>query len=168
MFYKNEFVASKDRLIYAGPMSTGVISDAPSLEELLHDRGMRATPQRQIIHRVVCDRPKHVTAEQVRSAVKDLIPGISLPTVYATLDLFVDLGLLHRIPTLSGPTLYDSDRRGPHSHMVCRSCSGIFDLDISPLTDDVVRAARAQGFRVDAGDLVISGLCATCRAKGRA
>lgn len=166
MFYKNELVASKGRLIYAGTMSTGVISDAPSLEELLHDRGMRATPQRLLIHRVVCDRPKHVTAEQVQASVKDLLPGISLPTVYATLDLFVELGLLHRIPTLSGPTLYDSDRRGPHSHMVCRSCSRIFDLDISPVTGDGVRAAEAQGFTVESGDLVISGLCAQCRAEG--
>lgn len=145
-------------------MATDVISDAPSLEQLLHDRGMRATPQRLLIHRVVCDRPKHVTADQVLAAVKDLIPGISLPTVYATLDLFVELGLLHRIPTLSGPTLYDSDRRGPHSHMICRSCSQIFDLDISPLTDDTVRAAQAQGFTVESGDLVISGLCDRCRA----
>lgn len=164
MFYKNELLASEGRLIYAWTMSTGVISDAPSLERLLHDHGMRATPQRLLIHRAVCDRPKHVTAEQVRAEVSDLIPGISLPTVYATLDLFVELGLLHRIPTLSGPALYDSDRRGPHSHMVCRSCSKIFDLDISPVTDDAVRAAEAQGFTVESGDLVISGLCAQCRA----
>lgn len=146
-------------------MSTGLAPSAPlSVEDLLHEHGMRATPQRLLIHRVVCDRPRHVTAEQVQRKVADLMPGLSLPTIYATLDLFVELGLLRRIPTLSGPALYDSDTEGPRSHMVCRACSKILDLPVSPVTDDAQRAAEAQGFQVESGDLVIYGLCAQCRA----
>ena len=64
--------------------------DQRDLVELLHGRGQRVTPQRLVILRELRRRARHATAEELHRAVRDELPGTSTPTVYATLDLFVD------------------------------------------------------------------------------
>ena len=63
----------------------------------LRERGQRVTPQRLTIARVVRELDTHVTAEQVLTAVSDRLPGVSLPTVYATLELLEELGSVRQI-----------------------------------------------------------------------
>lgn len=131
----------------------------------LRERGMRVTPQRLLIYRTVTERPQHLTAEDVQERVARTLPGVSLPTVYATLDLFVQLGLIGRISTGVGPTIFDSriDRR--HAHMVCTRCGRIFDLDVSPAPPRALQRAREQGFATHAGQLILYGVCAQCQAR---
>ena len=93
------------------------------------------------------------------------MPGISLPTVYATLELFADLGIIHKMAMVDGAMLYDTGQQRPHAHMVCRECGRIFDLDIPPVNTDEVNAAAQEGFSVDSGDLVLHGLCKDCRRR---
>jgi Fe2+ or Zn2+ uptake regulation protein len=138
----------------------------PDLIHLLHTRGQRATPQRQVILRELRRRRHHATAEEIRSAIRDELPGTSMPTVYATLELFVELGLARRIGTGIGAALYDA-RTEPHQHMVCRSCGRIDDLDGELETSTLLAAARATGFRAEGAELVISGLCPDCAAAHR-
>lgn len=137
------------------------------LDSLLHDRGLRNTPQRQLIYRIVASSPQHLSAVDVQQRLEDTMPGISLPTVYATLDLFAELGIVRKMALAEGPVLYDTGQRHPHAHMVCRQCGRIFDLDILPVNDADVAAAANQGFQVDSGDLVLHGLCADCQARER-
>jgi Fe2+ or Zn2+ uptake regulation protein len=85
--------------------------------------------------------------------------------VYATLELFADLGIVRKMAMIDGVMLYDTGQQRPHAHMVCRNCGRIFDLDIPPVNSDDVTAAGNQGFRVDSGDLVLHGLCRDCQAK---
>ncbi|MCH3974788.1 MULTISPECIES: Fur family transcriptional regulator [Bifidobacterium] len=140
---------------------------ARDLDSLLHDRGLRNTPQRQLIYRIVASSPQHLSAVAVQQRLEDTMPGISLPTVYATLDLFAELGIVRKIALAEGPVIYDTGQRYPHAHMVCRQCGRIFDLDILPVNDADVAAAANQGFQVDSGDLVLHGLCADCQARER-
>src|ERR1700761_8762468 len=102
--------------------------DTADLVRLLHQRGRRATPQRLVILRELQRRGRHATADDVRRWVRDELPGTSTPTVYATLELLVELGLARRVDAGSGATLYDP-RIEPHQHMVCRRCGRIDDLD---------------------------------------
>ncbi|MGH2869004.1 MAG: Fur family transcriptional regulator [Solirubrobacteraceae bacterium] len=131
--------------------------------ELLHSRGQRATPQRYAILRELHRRGRHATAEQVGRAVQAQLPGTSTPTVYATLDLLVELGLARRIDTGQGAALYDSGSQ-PHHHMVCRCCGQVQDLDGKLDTDRVLSAAGEAGFCPEGAELVISGLCSRCAA----
>jgi Fe2+ or Zn2+ uptake regulation protein len=64
---------------------------------VLRRRGMRVTSPRLVIHRLVLERDRHVTAEEVRDAVAASLPGVSLPTVYATLELLEELGIVRRV-----------------------------------------------------------------------
>jgi Fe2+ or Zn2+ uptake regulation protein len=134
-----------------------------TLSETLHERGMRVTPQRLVIHEALERLDRHATAEQVHAAVADRLPGVSLPTVYATLDLLDELGLARRVRVGSGALLYDP-RTTPHQHAVCRSCGAVEDLDAPVDTEAAASAARAAGFTPEGADTVVSGLCARCTA----
>jgi Fe2+ or Zn2+ uptake regulation protein len=135
------------------------------LTALLHSRGQRATPQRNVILRELRRRRHHATADEIRRAVRDELPGTSTPTVYATLELLVELGLVRRIGTGLGPALYDA-RTQPHQHMVCRRCGRVEDLDVVVQAVSAVAAARRMGFHPENAEVVISGLCSACSAPG--
>jgi Fe2+ or Zn2+ uptake regulation protein len=139
---------------------TKINSDG-ELSTLLHERGQRVTPQRLVIHRVLRQRDRHLTAEEVHEAVKHDLPGTSTPTVYATLDLLADLGLIRRVNAGSGPALYDA-RTETHHHVVCRRCGQVEDLDAPADFSILERAARTVGFDPMQIDVVVSGLCANC------
>ena len=136
------------------------------LVELLHGRGQRVTPQRLVILRELRRRGRHATAEEIHRAVHGELPGMATPTVYATLDLFVELGLARRIDTGTA-ALYDA-RLDPHQHAVCRRCGRVEDVDGRMSAGALLRAAEDAGFRPMGAELIISGLCADCaRAAGR-
>lgn len=138
---------------------------APSdLVDILHARGQRATPQRLVVLRELRRLGRHSTAEEVRRVVRGDLPGTSTPTVYATLDLLVELGLARRVDVGGGPALYDP-RTDPHQHTVCHGCGGIEDLDARVDLAGVAEACAGAGFDARAVDVVVAGLCARCRAK---
>ena len=137
--------------------------DQRDLIEILHARGQRVTPQRLVILRELRRRGHHATAEEVHRAVDGELPGMATPTVYATLDLFVELGLARRIDT-STAALYDA-RLDPHQHAVCRRCGRVQDVDGKIRAGAVIRAAEEAGFQAQGAELIISGVCAECAAQ---
>jgi len=128
---------------------------------LLRARGRRVTSQRLIINRVLRERETHLTAEAVREAVIDDLPGISMPTIYATLDLLVELELAQRVEVGVGAALYDA-RTEPHHHAVCRDCARVQDLDGPLDTSPLLLAARRAGFRAESTDVLVTGHCSRC------
>jgi Fe2+ or Zn2+ uptake regulation protein len=128
----------------------------------LRDRGQRVTSQRLIIHRLLRELDRHVTAEEVLRRATEQLPGMSLPTVYATLDLLAELGVARRV-SVGGPVLYDP-RTEDHAHLRCRSCGRVEDLALTLDAAPALRAARAAGFEAEAAELVVEGRCAACAA----
>jgi Fur family ferric uptake transcriptional regulator/Fur family peroxide stress response transcriptional regulator len=141
-------------------------TDPKDLIELLHSRGQRVTSQRVVTLRELRRRGQHATAEEIHRAVLDELPGISVPTIYATLELFVELGLARRIETATA-ALYDAGLE-PHQHAVCRRCGRVQDIDGRLNANALLGAARAAGFQPQGAELIISGLCAECAAKAKA
>lgn len=133
------------------------------LSAKLRERGLRITPQRLVIHRALTARDQHLTAEQVLESVSTALPGTSLPTVYATLELLEELGLTRRVSTGAGAVLFDS-RMGPHAHAVCRACGAVVDVDGAPAPPRALVSARHAGFAADYAQVVIWGACPACRA----
>jgi Fe2+ or Zn2+ uptake regulation protein len=137
------------------------------LIESLRASGRRVTPQRILIYRALAELGRHATAEDVLAGVAERLPNASLPTVYAALDLFEELGLVRRVAARSGAALWDP-RAEEHHHLVCRSCGAVEDLDTAVDAGSALRAARRRGFRPDGAELVVSGLCAGCALPSRA
>jgi Fe2+ or Zn2+ uptake regulation protein len=131
------------------------------LQDELRSRGMRVTPQRVLIHRALRELDRHVSADEVLVAVSERLPNASLPTVYATLELLEELGMVRRVAARAGAALYDP-RVAPHQHVVCRSCGRVEDLDVDVDTARALRAARRRGFEPTDAELVVSGLCGDC------
>jgi Fe2+ or Zn2+ uptake regulation protein len=131
------------------------------LTDLLRDRGQRVTSQRLLIHGFLREHEGHVTAEQVLAGVSDALPGTALPTVYATLELFEDLGLVRRVQTGGGTMVFDP-RIDPHHHLTCRRCGAVEDVEAPVELGKVLRRARRAGFDAEHAEVVISGLCRDC------
>jgi Fe2+ or Zn2+ uptake regulation protein len=132
-----------------------------SLAQALRERGQRVTPQRLMVARVIGDLDRHVSAEVVFDEVSRRMPGVSLPTVYATLELLESIGLVHRVATERGAVVYDP-RTDQHHHLACRSCGAIVDVEAPVDAEALLAAARSAGFAPDQAQVVVRGLCAAC------
>ena len=140
-------------------------SDIPVDEPLvaaLRGAGYRVTSQRLVLHRALCDLGRHASAEEVLNRAAVRLPGLSLPTVYATLDLFVRLGVARRVDGAANSVLYDP-RTDAHHHFVCRSCGMVTDVTAPIDERALTRVTRAAGLVVDGVDVTLRGLCADCR-----
>src|SRR3954470_24180279 len=133
------------------------------LQTALRERGMRVTPQRVLINRALRELDRHVTADEVLGAVTERLPSASLPTVYATLDLLEEMGMVRRVAARSGAALYDP-RTDLHQHVVCRGCGRVEDLDVAVDSSRALRAARRRGFEPTDAELVVTALCDACAA----
>lgn len=131
------------------------------LSAALRARGQRVTPQRRAIAEVVRDLDGHATAEDIFGLADARIPGISLPTVYATLELLESMGIVRRLATEGGTAVFDG-RTDEHHHLICRRCGFIADLDATADSSALLMAARSAGFEPCDVQAVISGLCARC------
>ena len=138
-----------------------MIGVSQELTTALRDRGMRVTPQRVVLHRALRELDRHVTADELLDAVSDRLPSISLPTIYATLELFEELGMVRRVQR-AGTTLFDP-RTDAHHHLVCTVCGSIEDLDSELDTATLERAADRRGFASERIEAVVHGRCAACR-----
>jgi Fe2+ or Zn2+ uptake regulation protein len=124
------------------------------LTEALRARGQRVTLPRLMVHRVVTRAPQHVTADDIH----DELPTLSFGTIYSTLDLLEEMGLVRRVSTLGGSAVYDS-RVDELDHAVCRVCGAMFDIEHA----DVPAAAAPRGFTVERASVELIGVCASCR-----
>jgi Fe2+ or Zn2+ uptake regulation protein len=131
------------------------------LSTALRERGMRVTPQRVVLHRALLELDRHVTADELLDAVSERLPNVSLPTIYATLDLLEELGMVRRVQR-AGTTLFDP-RTDSHHHLICTSCGSIEDLDSDLDTGALERAAARHGFEHERIEAVVHGRCARCR-----
>src|SRR3954454_2666076 len=140
-------------------------ADDTTLTRTLRERGQRVTPQRLVINRLLRERNRHVSADELLGAVEERLPNVSLPTVYSTLELLEELGLVRRVGSVAGRVLYDS-RLDDHHHAVCSRCGRIEDIDASVDAGPAVAAAGEAGFSGAGPGLVVTGLCRDC-ARGR-
>lgn len=143
----------------------------PAAVQLLMDQfyaalrraGVRLTPQRMEVFREVARSEDHPDAETVYRAVHARMPSVSLDTVYRTLCLFVDLGLLANMTPHHERMRYDANTR-PHCHFVCTVCGLARDFDC-----DAIRAlavpdsAKAFG-TVQSAHVELRGTCLECLA----
>jgi Fur family peroxide stress response transcriptional regulator len=129
----------------------------------LAEGGLRLTPQREHVYRVLLDKRDHPTAETVFLRAKQTRPDISMATVYNCLDALVRCGLVKAVHHHRGATQYCPNMR-EHSHFYCESCGSVFDIDFVP------QPAKAEiptpkGFKVTTYELTLRGLCSDCAAE---
>ena len=120
--------------------------------------GLKVTPQRQLLFRLLHGNEMHPTAETLYEVASSQMPGISLRTVYQTLTDLAAMGELQQIH-LGGAARFDPNV-DDHHHSVCETCGEVRDVYV-PNTDDI-SVAGLGGFSVHAARIVFSGKCPRC------
>ena len=134
----------------------------PLLEEL-RVQGHRLTPQREMIVEAIAHAGRHVTADEVFDQVRARTNALSVTTVYRTLDLLTELGLVSRADLGEGKVSYAPLSHGPHCHLVCRKCGRVVQVDSSVLAGIAGQLREGYDFLPDINHFVIYGLCADCQ-----
>ncbi|MBM4182700.1 MAG: transcriptional repressor [Gemmatimonadetes bacterium] len=136
------------------------------LRAALHAGGQRFTEQRATIYRYLVGTDVHPTADEVFSAVRRSLPGISLATVYKALETLVGCGLAVKLTYADDSARYDG-RTDPHHHARCVVCDSVVDIPGEIAVSELEGARRrATGFTVTGYRLEFSGYCASCVPQG--
>lgn len=140
-----------------------------NLVEMLRARGQRMTPQRQLILEAVQALEGHISVDAVHGRVAARFPQVNVSTVYRTLDLLQDLGLVTHTHFDDGVAQYHRTDQGLHQHLVCRRCGSEQELDLAVLDPLGEELRRRYGFEADLAHFALVGLCRDCsRAGGEA
>ena len=134
-----------------------------SLAELLHARGSRVTPQRQLVIEQVMATEGHIVPEAIYAEVSRRFPSINRSTVYRTLQLLEQMGLISHAHVEEGNTRYHRAEDPAHLHLVCNECGTVQEIaDLS--VGDALRATLIEryGFQSDLTHLAIAGRCRRC------
>jgi len=142
-----------------------VVKSVEELTEQFRAQGLKVTPQRQTIFRVLAETSTHPTAEAVYAQVSRELPTISLRTVYQTLNDLAAMGEIGALDLGTGSTRFDPSLE-PHHHLVCDSCGRIDDLHAEFPGVAVPATPEAAGFEVASTEIVFRGRCRTCAATG--
>jgi Fe2+ or Zn2+ uptake regulation protein len=133
------------------------------LRQLCVERGLRLTPQRDVLLHALSETMGHPTADDLVKKVRKVLPTVSPATVYRNVQELVRAGLIGTLER-SGAAVQLEVNPDHHHHFMCRSCGQVWDvyLDQVAVTLDR-RRSPLSGFKIDRRDVQLHGLCAGCR-----
>lgn len=127
----------------------------------LRAKGYRLTPQRQLVLEAVGELG-HGTPEEISTAVRRTASGVNISTVYRTLELLEELGLVQHTHLGHGAPTYSVIGDDDHVHLVCRDCNAVEEASTDLVADVVARLSMEKGFSVDVSHFALFGRCRTC------
>lgn len=133
-----------------------------SCTQALQEKGYRLTPQRLMVVDALHSVDQHISAEEIFAQVRARYPYANISTVYRTLELLKELGLVTEIALGDGRVRYHPAEKGHHHHLVCQKCGSIIDLPELVLLPLKEALSRDYQFKADLKHLAIFGLCAKC------
>ncbi len=128
---------------------------------MLEDKGVKPSIQRIQIFRCLMESKNHPTAKDIYERISKKIPTLSKTTVYNTVKLFEDKGILRPIRIKEGEARYDI-RVGFHPHFSCKRCGSLYDLDDKLL---VKEEKEIDGHLIEGKCVCYLGVCRNCRRK---
>ena len=134
---------------------------------LMHQRGFRVTPQRQLILDAICEGHGHTTLEEVLERVRLKSSAVNRATVYRTLDFLCALRLVVAADMGGGRMVYEIAGDVPHHHLVCRTCGATQRISHETVKGVYTQVEHDQNFHIDMDHLALFGLCEACYAAER-
>lgn len=139
-----------------------VVLAPTEMTRVFRARGLKVTPQRQLLFKLLYENQTHPSAEALFATASTLMPGISLRTVYQTLNDLAAMGELQILQSAGGSTRFDPNV-ADHHHAQCDRCGELHDVYVDDL--DTLKIRNLDGFQPDRARIVFGGLCAACRSK---
>ena len=148
----------------ATPFEGDINSQNNQIEQFFKIKGVRWTPQRQMVIDSFRDNSGHISAEEIHAQIKQIFPKVNLSTVYRTLELLCELGVAVEVATQGDDRrryeLVGADRR--HHHLVCQHCQADIELD-NAVVEEIINAVQLRyGFSLKLPHFVGYGLCEIC------
>jgi Fur family peroxide stress response transcriptional regulator len=129
----------------------------------IRSRGMRVTPQRMAILKILASSKGHPSVERIYEQLRKDMPTISLATVYKTVHLLKELGEVLELGFGDDSNRYDGNIPFPHPHLVCVYCREIINLEIDNLIDMPLAVSRETGYQIVNHRLDFFGVCPRCQ-----
>ena len=143
--------------------------DYDVLKEDLKKKGYKLTPQRRaIVDTIVDSKGKHLTAEEIYEEVKKRCPEIGLATVYRTILLLEEIGIVSRLHLNDGCSRYElvhSDERHRHHHLICNNCNAVIEVEDDLLEELECKIEKDYNFLIQDHSVKFYGLCSECQKK---
>lgn len=130
--------------------------DRKTITKILHDHGLRVTPQRISVYEYLIHNKTHPDAEEIYCALKRADSTVTRATVHNILRRMKENGLAQEI-TVDGDRLRYDGNMELHGHFICSCCSKIYDFDI-----DKLEVSGLSGFRAHTRDIFFGGVCKKC------
>lgn len=131
--------------------------------DIMRSNGLRVTSQRLHILDAICEGYGHTTLGQIYARVRRKDASIDRSTVYRTLDVFVELGLVVSADTGIGEKVYEIAKPSPHHHLVCKKCGQERELDNVVMQRLFHVVEEEYGFAINMDHVVLFGLCQACQ-----
>lgn len=131
---------------------------------LLKQKGLKVTPQRLAILNFLTHTNEHPTAETIYKKLVSDFPTMSLATVYKTLEVLKNTGLVQELNVGEGSFRYDA-KTTPHPHIVCLGCGKVEDLDESIFKDLLEEVKKHTDYKVVGQKLYFYVYCSACQKK---
>lgn len=139
---------------------------AEVLLQSLVEGGHRLTPARQAIVAALVESHGHITADELALRVREAAPRVGRMTVYRTLDLLCDRGLVRPVFLGTGAAHYVLMDGGSHHHLICTRCQRVIDFDRCQESALAGSLGRQFNFAVQGHLLEVYGLCEACQEAG--
>jgi len=133
-------------------------------QQRLRESGHRLTPQRELVLAAV-ETLGHATPDEVYAEVRRRSDAINLSTVYRTLELLDELGLIRHAHLSDRAPTYHAATGHEHSHLVCRRCHKLISVSRDEVEQALGPLAQRLGFVPDYGHLSVFGHCESCAAE---
>ncbi|MDD6795828.1 MAG: Fur family transcriptional regulator [Clostridiaceae bacterium] len=141
--------------------------DYDVLKENLKKKGCKLTPQRRaIVDTIVDNEGKHLTAEEIYDEVKKDCPDIGLATVYRTIIILEEIGVVSKLQLNDGCSRYEivhSDERHKHHHLICQKCNAVIEVEEDLLDELEEKIENEYGFKILDHSVKFYGLCSDCK-----
>ncbi|MCU0262909.1 MAG: transcriptional repressor [Candidatus Nanopelagicales bacterium] len=137
----------------------------PDWDDRLRSVGLRSTAQRRAVLQALFE-VRHATVDELAAEVQRTMADVSLSTIYRTLEVLDEAGLVTHAHLHHGSPTYHSVDEEPHVHLVCTGCGAIGQQPIAAAESLAEHLQASVGFVVDMSHLALHGRCAECVATG--
>lgn len=140
------------------------MATAADLVAALRRSGRRVTAARRAVCAVLAEAPEdHLSAGDILERASG--EGVDPSTVYRTLDVLEELGLVHHVHLGHGAGAYHLAGSARHHHLVCDSCGAVVDVPVADLRAAIAAVTAPHGFVADLTHFAIVGRCAECAGR---
>lgn len=133
------------------------------LDDHIKGCGLRASVQRNAILSIMEKNKRHYTVEELYGITKKTSPGIGIATIYRTIRLFCEAGIIREIHLANDVTRYEviSDNTH-HDHLICIECGTFAEISSEIIEKEQSRIAKNNGFKLTDHSLILYGICKKC------